>query len=123
MLTLKVNLENCENTNKLKSGHHNKFYDIELTEGENGHTTIQIFSGRFGKTRVQQKPKATKDGWPGWIYGFEWVVGQVEKKIGEGNYSLEMIETNDPHAKVTIESIANRYRRNNRYAKENFTYF
>lgn len=120
---LKINLENCEKTAQNKCGKHNKFYDVELIEDVNGHTTVEIWSGAFGKTRVQQKPKATLNGWDYWRDGLDWVLNQVAKKIRDRNYSLELLETEDDYAMRRIEDIANACGRNGRYTSGNFTYF
>lgn len=68
-----------------KEGHHNKFYEMTLKDGNacGNPVRIVIHSGRIGSSNVLQQPKDTVDGWSSWNEGWRWFAKQLKSKVGK----------------------------------------
>lgn len=94
-----------------KEGHHNKFYEMTLKDGNSfgNPVRITIHSGRIGSSNVLQEPKDTVNGWSSWSEGFQWFTKQLKAKVGkQKEYSLRTAKASkgDERLVSEVENIA-----------------
>jgi len=92
-----------------KEGIHNKFYEMTLSGGLLSKTTIQIYSGRIGVTRVDQSRQRDIPfgGWNTWNEGYVWFTKQLKKKVGvKKEYELRNLKASADAIKEEVQRIA-----------------
>lgn len=113
-----------------KEGHHNKFYEMTLSDTCKANdfpnpVGIRIHSGRIGSSNVLQEPKDTVNGWVTWQEGWKWFTKQLKSKVGkQKEYQLRTAKASrgDENLVTDAERIAYEFASDAKRTEEAMTY-